>query len=150
MHRILIVSPDPETSRMLALAFDLAGWEVQETTDVARSTSFTRNRALTLMDMAAFSHEPRARSVRTSVVGPLMILAPHGMTPEVAAKRFAKADLVITRPFELLSLLHRAERLLQQQERTLVRKPTSRPKRTTARKQRSRTRSPKVARKRSR
>ncbi len=106
-----IISPDPEGARMLALAFELHGWEVGLAAELQQLSRLPRREevALTLLDLAdaAAARQPAFR--REGIPGRFIVIAPHGMSEEESRRRYAFADLVVRRPYELLSLVKLAE-----------------------------------------
>lgn len=111
MPRMVIISPEPESARMLALAFDLHGFEVGLAANLQELRRLPRHEEveLTLLDLidAADARQPGLK--RGQIPGRLIVIAPHGMTEEEARRRYVFADLVVRRPYELLSLVNLAE-----------------------------------------
>lgn len=111
MRRMVIISPDPEGARMLALAFDLHGWEVGLAADLQQLQHLPRRKdaELNLIDLvdASAARQPGLR--REAVAGRLIVIAPHGMSGEEAQRRYGFADRIVQRPYELMSLVKLAE-----------------------------------------
>ena len=108
MKTILIVSPDPETSRMLTLAFELDGWKVR-TAATIDSASKSVSADLILFDMAEGSNAFKKDDfTKVPSKARVMVIPPRGMDEEDVKQVAPNADLVMPKPFELMHLVRTA------------------------------------------
>ncbi len=111
MRKVLIISPDPETGRMLTLAFELAGWEVEQATGVRDAKA--NGAKLVVLDMVEGAGGFRKALTASSFKGAKVVaLAPRGEKEEDVRERLARANLVVRRPFELVGLVRMADGLV--------------------------------------
>lgn len=115
MHKALIVSPDPQTARMLTLALELEGWETSQSTEP--SASMTRGMDAIILDLVEGEHEVKAaaKGLETAVKAgaKAVVILPRGYDREKAAKQLSRANLIITRPFHLTTLVKQAIELFE-------------------------------------
>ena len=111
MMRILIVSPDPENARMLSLAFELEGWETNQSSTLPEGA--LNGTDAVVMDLVEGEREARAAAKRIGrVAGPTTaVVLPRGYGRERAADQFRSVDLIVPRPFELTRLVQQITEL---------------------------------------
>lgn len=111
MKDILIISPDPETSRMLELAFELEGWRVDQATTVKGAKAMSA--MVVLLDMVEGVDEFRKALTAKSFKGAKVVaLAPRGMGEGVVELKVPRTDLVVRRPYELTHLVKASGELI--------------------------------------
>ena len=112
MKTILIISPDPQTNRMLALAFELEGWEVFAATN-ADSASPPHKPDIILYDAAEGAGSfKKEHFLRLQSKAKVMVISPRGMDDEDIKNKLPFVDFVSRRPFELMHLVHAAGEIL--------------------------------------
>ncbi|HPQ80142.1 MAG TPA: hypothetical protein PLZ86_00240 [bacterium] len=109
MHRILIISPDPESRRAIQLALELGGMETETAVDPSETTGIDFSAVLN--DMVEDSDEQWEAARRAMKIGskgsrpPVALILPHGRDPSRLPKGTEKAGLVVKKPYELLRLV---------------------------------------------
>lgn len=122
MHKIMIVSPDPDTRRMLELAFDLNGFAASTAMDIPKSGIDVD---LLLLDLIKEEKKTkptlsRISDTRNRVKGSkLVLLLPRGRGAEEPAKWQENADMVVKKPYELLGLVDCVKALAEQGNTTV-------------------------------
>ncbi len=111
MKRILIVSPDPEEGRILELAFELKGWEVEHA--VGFKSSHGEPAEAVLVDMIEGSEVCKKRLTRAAFKGSkVAAIAPRGEDAGVLEKKMPRIDLMIRRPYNLTHLVRLVDGLV--------------------------------------
>lgn len=107
MQKALIVSPDPQTARMLTLALELEGWETKQSAEI--SAPMTRGVDAIILDLIEGEHEIKAAAkgmdAAVKAGAKAVVILPRGYDREKAAKQLSRAALIIARPFHLTSLV---------------------------------------------
>ena len=107
MQKALIVSPDPQTARMLALALELEGLDADH--EATLPESFPAGIDALLLDIVEGEHEVKEGAKGLSEIEgkrpKTVVILPQGYDRARASKHFSKADLIVTRPFHLTSLI---------------------------------------------
>ena len=94
MKTILIISPDPQTNRMLSLAFELDGWEVSATTS-ADSLSGSHKPDIILYDAVEGAGDfKKDNFAKLQSKAKVMIIPPRGMDEEDIKKKLPNVDFV--------------------------------------------------------
>jgi len=113
MRRILIISPDPETARMLDLRFDLDGYTVETTLDMKEARNVARRNPyhVFLLDMIETDRsqmkevQELAKYARANRGIQTIVLLPRGQRDLKLKKPGWKPDLIIKKPYELGQLV---------------------------------------------
>lgn len=124
MHHILISSPDPESLRMLELAFELSGWRVETALRLDRlPPSDQTTPRIVLLDLVTMEDFRPSLITQRHAREKTIVIAPHGIGEAEARKRFAGAHLVLLRPYELIGLTRDAQELAHELMQTRVTTP---------------------------
>jgi len=153
MYQILIVSPDPETSRILELKFELEGYRVHTFMGVKdmKCSEFHGFDCICIFDMVdtsreqmqelklIFDHVLSKRCLKTA------ILLPRGLPDLNVRGIISHPDIVLKKPYELSSLVRLINELTgrsaekQTPTETVARRVKKSPKRVSAKKSKKKT-----------
>jgi DNA-binding response OmpR family regulator len=111
MKSILIISPDPQTNKMLSLAFELDGWEVSAATS-ADITSTTKSDIILYDAVEGIRGMKKDDFSKLQTKAKIMIIPPRGMDEEDIKKKLPNVDFVSRRPFELMHLIRTATEIV--------------------------------------
>ncbi len=112
MKTILIISPDPQTNRMLTLAFELDGWRVFAVT-TAESASPSHRPDIILYDaVESIANFKKINFSKLQSKAKIMVIPPRGMNEEDIQQKLPNVDFVTHRPFELKHLVRAAGEIL--------------------------------------
>jgi hypothetical protein len=107
MPRMLVVSPDPQTARMLSLAFELEGWETDSSVEMPKGVA-GRIDAI-VYDFVEGDRRMKAAASELEGAGgkgaKRIAILPRGLRREKAQRHLGGADLIVSRPFDLASLV---------------------------------------------
>lgn len=122
MHKITIISPDPDTRRILELAFDLKGFSPKTVVDIPRSGT---DDDLILLDLVRDGGKsvhvtPKAMAGQKGKAGKLVVLLPRGSGAKEPEKWKDRADLIVKKPYELLSLIDSVEELAKGKKTNVI------------------------------
>lgn len=141
MPTALIISPDPETRRLIALGLELRGHETTQAVDVEEMAHSDRPVDCVLLDMVDASswNEARALSRAAREAGDpfTVLLLPRGFQEGHPRGPAAPFHCIVRKPFELMQLIRRiAEGMEEHRARAKHRAPkrkTPSKKKTTSR-----------------
>ncbi len=114
MPSALIVSPDPQTTRLFELGLELRGWTV-ETAAQLPSTAVRQEADILLVDLADIDHEQwescptvrqRAEDPRTTV-----LILPRGLSPDHVPRECQLATMFVHRPFDFWNVVDQIDQL---------------------------------------
>ncbi len=115
MQKALIVSPDPQTARMLTLALELEGWETRQSAEP--SASMAHGVDAIILDLIEGEHEVKAAAkgmdAAVKAGAKTVVILPRGYDREKAARQLSRAALIIARPFHLTNLVKQATELFE-------------------------------------
>jgi len=113
MPRMLVVSPDPQTARMLSLAFELEGWETDSSADMPEGGSGALD--VIVYDFVEGGRLLKETASKLADMGgkgtKRIALLPRGLRRDKAAKHLGFADLIVARPFKLTRLVQQIREL---------------------------------------
>ncbi|MFA4875412.1 MAG: hypothetical protein WC690_08750 [bacterium] len=114
MRSILIVSPEPESARMLSLAFELDGWTAHEATSVEDARGIKDANTVIIDAIEGASELKKTEQWKSlahacGTVGRPIVILPRGMEEAEARRKIGDACLLVRRPYELIHLVKLAD-----------------------------------------
>jgi hypothetical protein len=112
MPTILIASPDPETTQLATLAFELDGWDVEVEYRPVLVKAGTPAEVV-LLDIPELERTAEATEMRkaSGQGAKSIVILPRGMGSEKVRRSFGEADRFVRRPFEIMSIVRLAREL---------------------------------------
>jgi len=114
MNKIIIISSDPDTSRMLQLALDIKDYNVSLAQNTSELDINAANCKIVILDMDKGYDQSLNdwKAISTSNKRAIIIL-PRGKNSKRLNPKIRKGDLVVNRPFELGFLIDMIERAVK-------------------------------------
>ncbi len=113
MRSVLIVSPEPESARVLSLAFELDGWTAREISSFDHPEQL-KGANVVIFDAIEGGSELRNADQWNMIVREcgkncaLIIILPRGAMEADTRRRIGDGPILVRRPFELLQLVKSA------------------------------------------
>lgn len=121
MPKVLIISPDPESRRILQLAIELGGMETETAVDAFGAPAADCVAVLAdMVDDSESQWDAARRALALKSAGkspPVALILPRGRTPARLPRGIEKAGLLVKRPYELLVLVGMMKELTDKPEK---------------------------------